>query len=293
MDEIEANHFHEKVQERISKGRARASQYDSSKPHTVEERRRNKSDRTSKSSKNKGHDTSSSNANSLWSLWRKDEKDVKPKLSTRDIGAPDTSSFMHLQGMKPSFDGSGGFEMVNNTEDLDNMDPRIKEFLDPRIKEFLVIAGLDEKVMANPKKVKEVKEWAERNNVKDIMDRSTGVKPSNPKATSRPTKPPPRPQVVKGGVLPAPPPPPPPISDFIKRESIKRSSANFMAELGEKKLTPARELNPIEVEPLDEGDRGLDDLIKDALARFRDDINESSDSDSEDDDDEDSGWSDN
>ena len=291
MDEIEANHFHEKVQERISKRRARASQYYSSKPHTVEERRRKKSERKSKSSKKKGPDRSSSNVNSLWNLWRKDKKDVKPKLSPRDISGPDSSTFKHLQGVKPSFEGSGGFEMVDNTEDLDNMDPRIKE--------FLMIAGLDEKVMANPKKAKEVKVWAEQNNVYDIMDRSTGVKPSGAKATSRPTRPPPRPRgrsegPVKGGVLPPPPPqPPPPISDCVKRESIKRSSANFMAELGEKKLTPARQPNPIQVEPLDDVDRGLDDLIKDALARFRDDINESSDSDSEDDDDQDSGWSDN
>ena len=284
MDEIEANHFHEKVQERISKRRARASQYYSSKPHNVEERRRKKSDRKSKSSKKKGPDRSSSNANSLWNLWRKDKKDVKPKLSARDIGAPDSSSFMHLQGVKPSFEGSGGFEMVDNTENLDNMDPRIKE--------FLMIAGLDEKMMANPKRAKAVKEWAEKNNIPNIMDRSTGVKQPHPKATSRPTRPPPIPRAVKGGVLPAPPPPPPPISDCIKRESIKRSSANFISELGEKKLTPAREPDPIEMEPLDEVDRGLDDLMKEALARFRDDINESSDSESEDNDDEDSGWSD-
>ena len=287
MDEIEANHFHEKVQERISKRRARQSQYYSAKPHGVGERKGKQSDRKSKSLKKKSADRSSSNAASLWHLWKKkDKKDGKPKLSIRDIGAPDSNSFMHVQGVKPSFEGSGGFEMVDNTEVLDNMDPRIKE--------FLMIAGLDEKMMANPKKAKQVKEWAETNNVYDIMDRSTGVKPLDPKETSRPTRPPPRPRATKGGVLPAPPPPPPPLGELTKRESIKkRTSANFLSELGEKKLNPAKEVDHNEMESLDEVDRGLDDLIKDALARFRDDINDSSDSDSSDNDDEDSGWSDN
>ena len=285
MDEIEANHFHEKVHERISKRRARASQYYSSKPHNIGERNRKKSERKSKSFKKKDSDRSSSNAASLWHLWKKkDKKEGKPKLSKIDIGAPDSNSFMHLQGVKPA-ENFGGFEMVDNMENLDNMDPRIKE--------FLMIAGLDEKMMANPKKAKKVKEWVETNNVYDIMDKSTSMRPPNPKPNSRPARPPPRPNALKGGVLPAPPPPPPPMGESTKRESIrKRTSANLVSELVEMKLNPVKDTEHNETEPLDEVDRGLDDLLKDALNRFRDDINDSSDSDSDENDEEDSGWSD-
>ena len=72
------------------------------------------------------------------------------------------------------------------------------------------------------------------------------------------------------------------MGELTKRESIrKRTSANLVSELVEMKLNPVRDTEHIETEPLDEVDRGLDDLLKDALNRFRDDINDSSDSDSD------------
>ena len=189
MDEIEANHFHEKVQERITKRKNRVAQTASTGENTVGEYKTNKSKQNSKQDKNDTSDRPNSGSSSAgWRLWKKKEKkEGKPKLSARDIGAPEANSFMHIQGVKPSFEGTGGFEMVDNTNHLHSMDPRIKD--------FMMIAGLDENFVPNPKKAKKIQEWAEENDIYSIMDKK--------KENAVKKQPPARPRVVPSRVTPS------------------------------------------------------------------------------------------
>ena len=76
----------------------------------------------------------------------------RPRLSKADIGAP--SNFVHVAGMKAT---QNGFQMVDQTKNVDT-----------QIVKFLKLAGLDETVLENPDKRKEIQEFVDRNT--DIYD---------------------------------------------------------------------------------------------------------------------------
>ena len=71
----------------------------------------------------------------------------------------------------------------------------------------------------------------------------------------------------------------------------KSTSSSFLDEIeAGAKLTPLNQTEHTGTKLQEDVDRGLDDLLKDVLTRFREDMYSSSDE--EDEDDEDSGWSD-
>ena len=198
MDEIEANHFNEKVQERIRKRKERAASYLSadctgtvtpSVPGTIsgQPTRPARTRKDSKKKKDKGRQSGSS-----WRPWKsKDKSEDKPRLNKLMIGAPETASFIHLQGVKPG--GEGGFEKVDNLHTID-----------PRMKQIMEIAGLDEKILSNPKKAAKVAKQMEKlaeesgRNLYDMADeqirQNTIKRPTKKPLPPKPMQPPKPPQ---------------------------------------------------------------------------------------------------
>ena len=199
-------------------------------------------------------------------IWKgRGEKNREAKISLRDIGAPDSNTFLHVQGVKPC-DSAGGFEMHKNSE-LERMDPRIKQ--------FLMIAGLDEKMFADPQKAKQVKEWAESKDVYNVMDNNaeTLARRKPPIRPTKPPKPPRDPQkcyMNREGSAPPPPPPPPPLKQASPQRTDKRvSSPHFLDELGGAKLNHVPGPDNREIKSPDEGEKRLQDLISEAMEIWR------------------------
>ena len=193
MDDKEANHFNEKVQERIRKRKERAAaaaeniSEGSNRPSIVVssvDKSRNKPKPKKKEKKEKS-------SRSSWRMWGsgKSKKEGKPKMNKSMIGAPDTDTFQHVQGVKPS-SKSGGFEMVQSN--IDNLDPRIKDFME--------MAGVDKKNWNAQK----VEKWVEENDIYTLMDQVDPPKPSNkpPKTNSAPKRPPPQTGLLTSGGAP-------------------------------------------------------------------------------------------
>jgi len=91
----------------------------------------------------------------------KKKKDTK-KFSKLDISGPDTSSFIHVTGVKS--DGSGGMRMVDNSH-----------LIDPVLKKYLTIAGIDASSLG-AQEIEQVKKFAEKENLYEQVERRRTVK---------------------------------------------------------------------------------------------------------------------
>ena len=155
-------------------------------------------------------------------------KTKKIKISKLDISGPNTTTFVHVSGMK--LDGKGEMKKVDNTDKLD-----------PALRKFLAIAGMDENVMTE-EEIEKVQEFAAKENIYDIYENkrmtrqaTSQNRKTKPLPPGPPPRPPPRPDVpperrrqgphgqvpppppgphpkpiVQGGGPPPPPPGPPP-----------------------------------------------------------------------------------
>ena len=302
MDPEEANDFNEKVQERIEKRRAllkRRTRVANSAPQTPTGAKSTSyvQSRVAPPSKECGEDSKTLS----WSLFRgKKNKKNKQKLTISRITAPDPASFAHCQGLNV---GPGGFEMVGNFKNMD-----------PRIKEFMKMSGIDEKLLADPKKLKRATEFFKNNDIPGIMDQAKKPKkPSDPSPPSEPptlggipTPPPPTdlplpPSATPttGGIPPPPPPidlpPPPPLpSALAPMPTLVKRRPNVLEEIKVgTTLKPLQDIDSRQADILDKDDRNLDDVMRDALDRFRNDIcssDDGNDDDGDSEDDWDSDW---
>ena len=112
----------------------------------------------------------------------KKSKTKKSKISKLDISGPNTTTFVHVSGMK--LDGKGEMKKVDNTDKLD-----------PALRKFLAIAGMDENVMTEEEIVK-VQEFAAKENIYDIYENKRLTRQAtaqNRKPKPSPPGPPPRP----------------------------------------------------------------------------------------------------
>ena len=203
MDEMEANHFHEKVAERIRKRRERAQAAEAadlagndapdvkvSKPRELTSSEA--SNQTSKKHRDPKKKIRRDRSVS-WRPWKKkDKKPGRPKLNASMIGAPVEESFVHIHSHSgPKKDVSGdGKQTVE---------------LDPRIQKLFALAKFDD-YLDNPETIRQFQKWADETNIYDEIEEIEKFVPKKP-AKAVPSEIP-----TSAGVPPPPPPvaPPPP-----------------------------------------------------------------------------------
>ena len=272
MDEMEANHFHEKVAERIRKRRERAeaaeraSRLDSFAvaPEVRVSKPSNTSQRGSGNQKQKEQKTlKKEKSESSWRPWKKKEKKKKrSKIDRTMIGAPDETTFVHVSGQNVRASGGG----------------KEPDKLDPRLKKLFALANFDD-YLENPEKIQQFQKWAEETNlyeqIEEIekVERTSANKPVKALPTSGGAPPPPPPG--------APPPPPAPSGQspspmFIKRQSNSLGESNshggsgsFLNDIRAREGKGMEGLKRVEsVKPLKPKAQAMDDLLKDAFTRF-------------------------
>ena len=297
MDDIESNHFNEKVQERIQKRRERAATY-SSAPAAGVSSSGNSRNPTPERRKKKSSKEENKRSSSSWRIWKKKEKKHgKPKLDKQKIGAPEVGSFLHLQGIKQGGDG-GGFQQVNNMDSVD-----------PKIQKIMQIAGLDQQILSPRKREKleqKVKEIEEIYGPIDLDEQQnnqrqpplTQAKPSVPLQNKPPKSPGPP---TRSGAPPPPPPPPPPMPSSDKpastfggkRISVKKPEGDdLMSQIQNRpQLTPAQDRKHGEPEGNKPTGESLTTVLTTVINSIRDAMS-SDESESDDEFDEDSDWSD-
>ena len=274
MDELEANHFHEKVQERINKRRSREeAERNSSSQSTAYTGGEQLSERRTKKKENPKKVKRTKSTLSGWRIWKKKEKkDGKPKFDKSMIGGPVKDSFLHVDGVRTGT--SDGGTALRFQEDSNESQNNIPE----SIRQMFTNAGMHD-ILSNPEKAIAFSDWAEQNGeMEKIM------------AKKKPAKPPkmPPPQVTSAGILPPPPPPPPPISltkpsapppvpTSPKNFDSGDNSAGLMGQILEvHQLKPAGERrNSFQKEE----ERDLTELLYSAMKKFEE-ANFSSDGDS-------------
>jgi len=92
----------------------------------------------------------------------KTKKKDSRKISKLEISGPDTSSFVHVTGVKA--DGIGGMKMVDNSH-----------LIDPVLKKYLTIAGIDANSLG-AQEIEQVKQFAEKENIYEQVERRRTVK---------------------------------------------------------------------------------------------------------------------
>ena len=297
MDSIESNHFNQKIQERIEKRRSRAASYNSTPssysttPSIVVSDPGSSMAKITERPPKKSSKDEKVKSSSSWRPWsKKEKKRGKKKLDKTVIGAPDTGTFQHLQGIKQG--GQGGFESVNNMENID-----------PRLQQIMQIAGLPQS-MLTPKKIEKLKEVAEQLDKEyDIYEqidegaiRIPDCKPELPMKVKAPSSPQMQP---RSGPLPPPPPPPPPppmpssngpLTISGKRMSNKKPEGGIMEQIREGtqlKSAPNRNLGEPVVTKTN--DVSMSSMMADMMDRIRDAMSSSEESDGDYDDDSDWG----
>eukprot|EP00092_Neocalanus_flemingeri_P102328 GFUD01130886.1.p1 GENE.GFUD01130886.1~~GFUD01130886.1.p1 ORF type:complete len:502 (-),score=168.27 GFUD01130886.1:74-1579(-) len=109
----------------------------------------------------------------------KKRKESKKGISKLDISGPDTSSFVHVTGVKS--DGIGGMRMVDNSH-----------LIDPVLKKYLTIAGIDSSSLG-AKEIEQVKQFAEKENLYEQVERRKTVKREQKRQNKTTGGPPPPP----------------------------------------------------------------------------------------------------
>ena len=194
MDELEANHFNEKIQERINKRRSREVAAQSSESGAIVDNE-GKKVRKHKSNKKEKQEKSEGKASvSTWKIWKKKEKkEKKKKFDKSMIGGPVENSFAHVDGVKTGLSDGGMGLRFGNKNDI---------VLDEGIKILLTNAGMHD-VLANPEKAMAFHNWASKGTFYEDVEKA------KMKGSSASKVPPP--PATSGGAPPPPPPPPPPV----------------------------------------------------------------------------------
>eukprot|EP00090_Calanus_glacialis_P008398 TRINITY_DN16726_c0_g1_i1.p1 TRINITY_DN16726_c0_g1~~TRINITY_DN16726_c0_g1_i1.p1 ORF type:complete len:512 (-),score=159.48 TRINITY_DN16726_c0_g1_i1:55-1590(-) len=109
----------------------------------------------------------------------KTKKKDSRKLSKLEISGPDTSSFVHVTGVKS--DGIGGMRMVDNSH-----------LIDPVLKKYLTIAGIDASSLG-AQEIEQVKQFAEKENIYEQVERRRTVKREQRRQSKSSGGPPPPP----------------------------------------------------------------------------------------------------
>lgn len=285
MDEIEANHFHDKVSERIQKRKdraaaaeaeeARRNSRESTPEVTITKSRSNSANRgsgTQKIRERKTLEKEKSTERSSWRPWKKkDKKKRKTKLSPNMIGAPDERSFVHVHSHSGQYKVSaGGISGAKVSTDPVDIDPRIQ-------KAFATMAGgkFDE-YLENPEKLQQFQKWAEKEGLYDEIDEIEKIIPSTHKA-EKPAKamptsggaPPPPPPI-------APPPPPSPVNNSLTpmnrgqslkvREPKSHGGSNSFLD----QIAAGTTLKPVDSRPVseDQQKQAMGDLLIGAFSKF-------------------------
>ena len=271
MDEMEANHFHEKVAERIRKRRERAQAAEAADlagndaPDVkVSKPRESTSSEASNQTSKKHRDPKKKirrDRSVSWRPWKKkDKKPGRPKLNASMIGAPVEESFVHIHSHSgPKKDVSGdGKQTVE---------------LDPRIQKLFALAKFDD-YLDNPETIRQFQKWADETNIYDEIEEIEKIAPK------KQTKAVPPPMPTTAGVPPPPPPPPPPAPSDNSLIPINRSpsissrrssgSSNFLDQLkeGRSPLKPVDQ-RPIEI---DSTEQAMGDLLNRVFEKFARDM---------------------
>merc|ERR1712106_588264 len=109
----------------------------------------------------------------------KNKKKESRKISKLEISGPDTSSFVHVTGVKS--DGIGGMHMVDNSH-----------LIDPVLKKYLTIAGIDASSLG-AQEIEQVKQFAEKENIYEQVERRRTVKREQRRQSKSTGGPPPPP----------------------------------------------------------------------------------------------------
>ena len=274
MDEIEANHFHEKVAERIRKRRERAKAAETAElaGNETPEVKVSKPPNSANSepgnqiiNKPKQKIRSEKSKSVPWRPWKKkDKKQGRRKLNTSMIGAPVEKSFVHIHshsGQKKDMSGDG-----KQTVELD-----------PRITKLFALAKFDD-YLDNPETIQIFQTWAEKENIYNEIEEIEKIASQKP-AKAIPSKVP-----TTAGVPPPPPPvapPPPPAPSDNSLIPINRSPA--ILDGIKDGRSPLKPVDQRHIED-DSTDQAMGDLLNRVFEKFARDMRpESSDEDISDD----------
>ena len=206
-NEVEANHFNAKIEERILKRRSRASQYAAS--NVIPPIKVTTPDKGSGkiSNSQKGEDFEDSESAFSWRIWKKNrvKSNDSSGLKKCMIEAPDETTMVHFQGLGGPNTKKDGIE---NAFSCNNIDPRMHK--------FLTTYGLDAWLM-DPIKAAEIDKWANKNDfygkIQEAKAERKMMRAS--KITSR-----------GGPPLSKPPPPPPPLNPMLRNPTRIAASDN-------------------------------------------------------------------
>lgn len=110
---------------------------------------------------------------------KKKKQKSKKGISKLDISGPDTSSFVHVTGVRS--DGVGGMRYVDNSH-----------MIDPVLKKYLTIAGIDPSSLG-AQEIEQVKKFAEKENLYEQVEQRKTVRRAEKRQSKLPGAPPPPP----------------------------------------------------------------------------------------------------